>query len=252
MGFLEGRRIQDAIGMTHESLQGIKKKKLKALVLKLDLKKAYDCIDWDLLKLILLKIGVGLHVANWIMSCITSSSFVVLINGEATDFFRSGRGIRQGCPLSPLLFILIMEGLNLLLKKSQAEGAITGLKISSFTIILHLLFVDDILILSKASLSEWRVIDKLLILFCKASGLAVNLSKSTTHYSGLSDHDLVDFKSALNFTFSDLNTGFRYLGYYLKTGTHRASDWDWIVAKISHKINFGATGGSHWLGGISW
>jgi hypothetical protein len=99
MGFLEGRRIQDAIGTAHESLHSIKKKKLKALVLKLDLKKAYDCIDWDLLRMILLKIGLGLHLANWIMSCITSSSFVVLINGEATDFFRSGRGIRQGCPL---------------------------------------------------------------------------------------------------------------------------------------------------------
>jgi hypothetical protein len=171
------------------------------------------------------------------MSCITSSSFVVLINGETTDFFRSGRGIRQGCPLSPLLFILIIEGLGLLLKSSQVEGTITGLKIVNFTIILHLLFVDDILILSKSSLLEWRVIDKLLTLFCKASGLAVNLSKSTFHYSGLSDHELDEFKYVLNYTFSDLTIGFRYLGYYLKTRTHRATDWGWIVAKISNKIN---------------
>jgi hypothetical protein len=145
-----------------------------------------------------------------------------------------------------------MEGLSLLLKNSQAEGAITGLKIASFTIILHLLFVDDILILSKASLSEWRVIDKLLSLFCKASGLAVNLSKSTVHYSGLSDHELDDFKSVLNFTFSDLNIGFRYLGYYLKTGTHRASDWDGLWPKFQTKSIFGETGGFLWLGGISW
>jgi hypothetical protein len=137
-----------------------------------------------------------------------------------------------------------MEGLGLLLKKSQAEGVISGLKIASYTFILHLLFVDDILILSKAILTEWRVIDKLLTLFCKASGLAVNLSKSTAHYSGLSDQDLVDFKAALNFAFSDLNIGFRYLGYHLKTGTHRASYWDWIVAKISHKINLWA---NKWL-----
>jgi hypothetical protein len=244
MGFLKGRQIQDAIGTTHEILHSIKKKKLKALVLKLDIKKAYDSIDWNLLRLILLKVGVGLPMANWIMSCITSSSFVVLINGEATNFFRSGRGLWQGCPLSPLLFILIMEGLNLLLKKRQAEGAITGLKIASYTIILHLLFVDDILILSKASLSEWRVIDKLLILFCKASGLAVNPIKSTTHYSGLSEQELIDFKSTLNYTFNDLNTGFCYLGYHLKIGSHRASDWDWIVAKISRKINLW---GNRWL-----
>jgi hypothetical protein len=59
MGFLKGRRIQDAIGMVHESLHSIKKKNLKALVLKLDLKKAYDSIDRDFLRLILLKIGAG-------------------------------------------------------------------------------------------------------------------------------------------------------------------------------------------------
>jgi hypothetical protein len=98
MGFLKGKHIQDAIGTAHESLHSIKKNKLKALVLKLDLRKAYDCIDWNLLRLILLKVVLGLHMTNWIMSCVTSSSFVVLINGEATDFFRSDRGVRQGCP----------------------------------------------------------------------------------------------------------------------------------------------------------
>jgi hypothetical protein len=103
------------------------KKKMKALVLKLDLRKAYDCVDWEFLRLILLKVGLGIQMTKWIMSCVTSSSFVVLINGEATYFFRSGRGVRKGCPLSPLLFILVMEGLNRLLKHSLEEGLITGL-----------------------------------------------------------------------------------------------------------------------------
>jgi hypothetical protein len=99
MRFLEGKCIQDAIGRTYESLHSIKKKKLKALVLKLDLRKAYDCIDWDLLRMILLRIGMGLLLASWIMAGTTSSSFDVLINGEAIDLFRSRRGITQGCPL---------------------------------------------------------------------------------------------------------------------------------------------------------
>jgi hypothetical protein len=58
MGFLKGRHIQDAIGTAHECLHNIKKYKLKALVLKLDLRKAYVCIDWDFLRLILHKIGL--------------------------------------------------------------------------------------------------------------------------------------------------------------------------------------------------
>jgi hypothetical protein len=84
LGFLKGRRIQDVIGTTHERLHSIKKKQSKLLALKLDLRKAYECIDWVLLRLILLKGGFGIHMTNWIMSCVTSSSFAVLLNGEDT------------------------------------------------------------------------------------------------------------------------------------------------------------------------
>jgi hypothetical protein len=95
LGFLKGRHIQEAIGTTHEIIHNIKKKNLKSLIVKLDLRKAYDYIDWDQLRLILLKIGLGLQMTNWIMSCVTSSSFAVLVNGEPMDFFRSERGFAR-------------------------------------------------------------------------------------------------------------------------------------------------------------
>jgi hypothetical protein len=117
--------------------------------MKMDLKKAYDSIDWEYLKLILLIAGFGTHLTDWIMSCVTSASFVVLINDEAADFFKSERGLRQGCPLSPYLFILIMEGLTLMFKKSISEGEISGIKVTNFINIVHIMFVDDVLILVK-------------------------------------------------------------------------------------------------------
>jgi hypothetical protein len=122
-------------------------------------------INWDLLRMILIQVGLGIRMTNWIMSCVVSSSFVVLLNGEATDFFKSGRGLRQGCPLSPLLFILVMEGLILLLKEIQSEGKLTGVKVSKTIKILHILFVDDVIIMTKATLSEWWEIDKIIKLF---------------------------------------------------------------------------------------
>jgi hypothetical protein len=237
LGFLKGRHIQDAIGTAHEFLHSIKKYKLKALVLKLDLKKAYDCIDWDFLRLILHKIGLEPQMTKWILTCVTSSSFAVLINGEASDFFRSGRGVRQGCPLSPLLFVLAMEGLSLLLKQNFVDGHLSGIKISRLSRILHLIFADDVLILSKASLSEWQVINTLITHFCNASGLTVNPQKSTIHHEGISETDLSSYKNFLPYTFSKLSSGFRYLGYFLKTGTQRAADWNWLVIRMEKKLN---------------
>jgi hypothetical protein len=78
LGFLKGRQIQDTIGTAQECLHSIKLKKLKAIVLKLDLKKAYDCINWDNLRLILIQTGFGIQITNWIMSCVSTSTFVVL------------------------------------------------------------------------------------------------------------------------------------------------------------------------------
>jgi len=93
LGFLKGRRIQDAIGAAHECLHNIKQKNQKALILKLDLKKAFDCIDWEFLRLILHAAGFGEQLINWILACVSNANFAVLINGEASSFFKSERGL---------------------------------------------------------------------------------------------------------------------------------------------------------------
>jgi hypothetical protein len=237
LGFLKGRQILDAIGTAHECLHNIKTKKLKALILKLDLKKAYDCINWDFLRLTLLQTGFGLPTTNWILSCVNTTTYAVLINGESTHFFQSGRGLRQGCPLSPLLFILVMEGLNLSLKKGQAEGKLTGVKVSRLIKILHLLFVDDVLIMSKASIEEWKVIDEILNVFCRATSLVVNLQKSTFHYFGIQQEVIDSFKDIFPYNFVDLSEGFRYLGYFLKSDNYKAEDWRWLISKFEKRLN---------------
>jgi len=110
--FLEGRQITDTIGVVQEALHNIKVKNIKSLVLKLNLIKAYDRVDWGFLRLVLLQVGLSLETTDWTMGSMTSTNFVVLINGKPTNFFKIFRGLREGCPLSPLLFILIVEGLS--------------------------------------------------------------------------------------------------------------------------------------------
>jgi hypothetical protein len=115
--------------------------------------------------------------------------------GRPLQEFKSEWGLCQGCPLSPFLFILVMESISLLLKKGQADGNLTGVKVSRIVKILHLIFVDDVLIMSKASLDEWKVIKSLLDRFCCASGLKISPLKSTFHFSGIHGVFLEQFKT---------------------------------------------------------
>jgi hypothetical protein len=236
LGFLKGRRIQDAIGAAHECIHSIKQKNLKALIMKLDLKKDFDSIDWEFLRLVLFTVGFGEKLSSWILACVTSANFVVLINGEATSFFKNERGLRQGCPLSPYLFILIMEGLNLLLTKSFTEHKISGIKVSKFIKMFHLMFVDDVLLMTIADLAEWAVIQDVLFLFCAVSGLSINHSKSTVHFWGLTDSELLCLKNSIPFTFVDLREGFMYLGFQLKLRASMLDEWHWLVRLFERKI----------------
>jgi hypothetical protein len=119
---------------------------------------------------------------------------------------------------------MVMEGLSLLLKNNIGEGNLSGIKVSRMIKILHLLFVDDVLIMTKATLQEWMEIDKIIKIFCKASRLLVNQSKTTVHFEGLSDVELAPFKAFLPYTFTDLSISFKYLGYFLKIGAYKAED----------------------------
>jgi hypothetical protein len=100
------------------------------------------------------------------------------------------------------------------------------------------MFVDDILLLSKADLAEWHVILDILQHFCFVSGLSINPAKSTVHFWGLSETKLTCLKFSIPYTFFDLNLGFRYLGYQLKLGASSSCDWSWLVAIFERRIGF--------------
>ena len=161
-----------------------------------------------------------------------------MINGEPTNFFRGEKGLRQGCPLSPYLFILIMEGLSILLSKSFTEHQILGIKDSNLIKIVHLMFVDDVLLMSNVDPVEWQFILEVLQRFCSVSGLSINLSKSSVHHWGLSDTELHLLKVSIPLTFKNLSEGFTYLGFHMKLGATSSGDWSWLVATFKRKIGF--------------
>jgi hypothetical protein len=111
-GFLEGRQIHEAIWVAQKGLHSLKTKKAKGTILKIELSKAFDRVNWSYIMLLLTHLGFEVPFIKWLMACICSVSFIVLINGAASPFFTSEKGLRQGCTLSPLLFLLVAEGLS--------------------------------------------------------------------------------------------------------------------------------------------
>ncbi|GJV81161.1 putative RNA-directed DNA polymerase, eukaryota, reverse transcriptase zinc-binding domain protein [Tanacetum coccineum] len=122
------------------------------LIFKVDFEKAFDSISWKYLDFILNSLGFGNKWHSWIRECLRSSRASVLINGNPTSEFSVKRGLRQGDPLSPFLFILVMEGLHCALSNAINSGLIRGINLGSPDItISHLFYVDDVVITT-----EWK------------------------------------------------------------------------------------------------
>jgi hypothetical protein len=93
-----------------------------AMVMKSDLAKTYNRVRWFYLGLILVHTGMSMQVLNWIMGCLSSTSFVVLINGPTFKFCFPLEGLRQGFPMSRFLFLLVVQGLSRMVNYSKREG----------------------------------------------------------------------------------------------------------------------------------
>lgn len=128
--FFHNKKIHEAIGSTQEALHSMKTKRLKRAIVKIDLAKAFDWVSWLYIKMVLTHLGFPLPFIDWIMCCITSTSFSVLISGSTSHFFHVECGLWQGRSLSPLLFLIVMEGLSRLIASAKQDGRFQGLKIT--------------------------------------------------------------------------------------------------------------------------
>jgi hypothetical protein len=183
--FVKGRQILDSVLIANECLNSRLKSETPSVLCKLDMEKAYDHVDWSFLLYLLRRCGFGEKWCLWIKHCILSARFSVLINGAPSRFFGSSRGVRQGDPLSPLLFVLVMEAFSKMLGAFTSRGLISGFYVGSSeqarVNISHLHFANDTLIFCRANDSQIHHIGALLFCFEAAAGLKVNLSYSVAH-----------------------------------------------------------------------
>jgi len=148
------------------------------------MRKAYDRVEWSYLKAIMLKLGFHRLWVDRIMRLVSTVSFSILFNGDRQESFMPSRGIRQGDPISPYLFLLAAEGLSCLLKSRIQSSVLSGIKVASSTpVVSHLLFADDSLLFFKANRESAEAIKEALNNYCRASGQQVNMDKSSIHFA---------------------------------------------------------------------
>ncbi|WCJ44200.1 RNA-directed DNA polymerase (reverse transcriptase)-related family protein [Euphorbia peplus] len=184
--FVVGRNITDNIIIAQEAIHSMRNKTGRNgwMALKVDLEKAYDRLNWDFLDDTLQEAGIPQRLSKLIMFCVSSSSLQVLWNGTPTEPIFPTRGIRQGDPLSPYLFVLCMERLGHRITEECASGNWQPLTFGNDgTCVSHLFFADDLLLFSKATARQATVIQGVLNDFCTASGHQVSFSKSNIFYS---------------------------------------------------------------------
>jgi len=235
-GFLEGRQIHEAIGVAQEGIHSMHKLKIEGAVIKIDLSKAYDRVNWLYIRMLMTHLGFEVDFIRWTMSCITSVSFALLINGAATKFFHAQRGLRQGCPLSPLLFLLVAEGLSRYLKDAVARGDFGGIQLTGGLTITHLLFVDDILIFCNGTRRDSECLLEGLNLFKRATGMIINENKSSLIQNMESLEDLHFLTRLFPFGVDTLDKGLKYLGFRIKPNKYLKEDWQWLIGKIEKRI----------------
>ncbi|CAN0875023.1 LINE-1 retrotransposable element ORF2 protein, partial [Linum grandiflorum] len=186
-GFVKDQRITDNIIIAHEIMHFLKRKtngSTHYLALKLDMEKAYDRIEWDFLFEMLRKLGFHRSFISWIQACITTVSYSVNLNGRRVGFFKPARGLRQGDPLSPLLFAIVSEGLSALFKHQLKLGTLKGIKIArTAPAVSHLYFADDTFIFLKIDADSISSLKKLFDLYQRISGQKINFNKSTIYFS---------------------------------------------------------------------
>lgn len=234
--FVPGRDISSNTILLREILHSFQMRGYKGshFYLKADLSKAFDRMDWDFLQSILPLYGFPPNLTNWVMGCVRSARYSVVLNGRGGDGFLTPEcGLRQGCALSPYLSILGMDVLSRKLSHLVSLGMLKGLKISPRgTPLTNNVYADDLLIFGTAVEEEAQQIQTTLSQFSSLSGQIVGPAKSNIWFSGITAKEERD-KVAAALQVNLAATSEMYLGAPIEVN---AASFDFLIEKFSARL----------------
>jgi len=238
--FVGGCQILDAVLIANELIDSLFKEGRARVVCKLDIEKACDHVNWNILISVLERMGFGDRWIGWVRYCISSSSFAVLVNGSPTDFFVPSRRLRQGDTLSPLLFLLVIEVLTRMIEATSSEGLISGFTVGregsglSSTKVSHILLADDTIVFCDNDCEQILNLRCILIWFQVVSGLRVNLAKSVILLVGQVNNILL-LAGLLGCKIDSFPSS--YLGLPLGAKFKEKAIWDPIISRFEKRLS---------------
>ncbi|GJV83921.1 putative RNA-directed DNA polymerase, eukaryota, reverse transcriptase zinc-binding domain protein [Tanacetum coccineum] len=235
--FVPGRSIADNILLTQEIMHNYHLNHgTPRCAFKVDIQKAYDTVDWCFLRKILMGFGFHDRMVGWIMECVTTTSFSICVNGSLHGYFKGKRGLRQGDPLSPYLFTLVMEILTLIIKRRVRESDVFAYhRYCSKLDLVNLCFADDLFLFAHGNTNSARVIMESLEEFKIVSGLVPSLPKSTAYFCNVTNHVKMSILQILPFEEGRLPV--KYLGVPLVSSRLIYKDCKELFEKVQHRVD---------------
>ncbi|XP_075087887.1 uncharacterized protein LOC107829334 [Nicotiana tabacum] len=235
-GFIPGRKIADNIILAHELIKSYGRKHISLrCMIKVDLQKAYDSLEWIYLEQVMEGLRFLEKFIKWVMNCIKTVNYSIILNGESVAPFNAAKGLIQGDPMSHFLFAIAIEYLSRLLKDLQHEKSYKFHPRCRRLGITHLSFVDDLLLFARGDSEYVERLHACFTTFSAASGLQANLTKSAVYCGGMAHREKEAIVQQLGYSLGELP--FKYLGVPLDTKNLTMVQWQSLIAKIVAKIS---------------
>ncbi|XP_026450339.1 uncharacterized protein LOC113350414 [Papaver somniferum] len=233
--YIKGRSIQEKVMLASELVNEMKIKKRGGNVgLKLDISQAYDSVNWEFLIKFLRKYGFSSSWCDWLMALFQSARISFMVNGGPCGFFSVGRGLRQGYPLSPILFVLMEDVLSRNISKLVGMGRILPMVIRKGVHPTHLFFADDVFIFCNCAKKSLKNLLSLLDDYQLSSGQVINKSKSNFFVDGVTTARKQQISEVVNMELSHFSD--KYLGVFLAPGRVTSAMVWLIVEQLQIKL----------------
>ena len=233
--FIKGRLLLENVLLASELVNGYHRtSNSNRSTVKFDITKAFDTVKWSFITSVLQAMGLPLQFIVWIKVCISTAAFSVSVNGSLEGFFTSARGIRQGCSLSPYLYVILNNVLSKMLNKAAEERLFGYHPQCKEVRLTHLCFADDILVFTDGSVGSLRGVLRVMEQFATISGLHINASKSSIFATGDRIQPVLIEAVSLGLTVGNLPV--KYLGMPLTTKALTKLEYEPLIDKVRGRM----------------